>query len=95
MGLLTKIAAMLEALSPTCRQATRLQCQALDQPVPPAKRLGLCLHLLICRWCRRYGQQLRFLNEAAKTHPDDLNAAGPQKLSEQARARIKNNLRNK
>jgi hypothetical protein len=93
MDLLNKITSALEALSPNCRQATRLQCDALDQPLSQSKRLGLWLHLLICKWCRRYGRQIRFLNEAAHHRQDDLNQAGTQKLSEEARARIKGNLR--
>jgi hypothetical protein len=94
MDFIKKITSVLETLSPTCRQAARLQCDALEQSLPQPKRLGLWLHLLICKWCRRYGRQIRFLNEAAHTHPDVLNQAGAQKLSDEARARIKNNLRN-
>jgi hypothetical protein len=93
MDFVKKITSALQALSPTCRQAARLQCDALDQPLPSSKRLGLWLHLLICKWCRRYGRQIRFLNKAAHNHPDELNQAGAQTLSDEARARIKSNLR--
>jgi len=41
-------------LSPGCREASRLQSEALDQPLSLPQRLGLRLHLLICKWCRRY-----------------------------------------
>ena len=81
------------ALLPTCRQAARMQSDALDQPLPTAKRFGLWLHLLMCKWCRRYGRQIRFLSRAARDQPDKLAEAGPQALSDEARERIKQSLR--
>ena len=64
----------------------------LDHPLSPAKRLGLWLHLLICKWCRRYGKQIRFLREAAHEHREELTEAAPQQLSAGARERIKGSL---
>ena len=88
-----KIKSTCGELSPNCREASRAQSEALDGPLPPAKRLGLALHLLICRWCRRYGRQLRFLRHAAHEHPDKLAKVTPQELSDEARERIKRRLR--
>ena len=82
----------LGALSLSCREAARLQSEALDTKLCFSKRLGLRLHLLICKWCRRYGKQIRFLHEAAGEHSDNLAQAGPQELSAQARERIKQRL---
>jgi hypothetical protein len=79
-------------LSPTCRDASRLQSEALDTKLSLSKRFGLSLHLLICKWCRRYGKQVRFLREAAHEHPENLAEAVPQKLSAEARERIKQRL---
>jgi hypothetical protein len=80
------------ALSLTCRDATRLQSEALDTKLCFSKRLGLWLHLLICKWCRRYGRQIHFLCDAANQHSDDLSDAIPQTLSPEARERIKQRL---
>ena len=77
---------------PTCRDASRLQSEALDEHLSFSKRLGLSLHLLICKWCRRYGKQIRFLRDAAHEHPENLSDAVPQKLSNEARERIKRRL---
>ena len=81
------------ALSPTCRDASRLQSEALETKLCFSKRIGLSLHLMICRWCRRYGKQIRFLRQAAHEHPDNLSGAVPQKLSAEARERIKQRLK--
>jgi hypothetical protein len=79
-------------LSPNCREASRAQSEALDHPLPLMKRIGLRLHLLMCKWCRRYGQQIRFLRTAAHEHSDELTEAAPQKLSSEARERMKRKL---
>jgi hypothetical protein len=83
----------IRSLSPTCRDASRLQSEALDHPISAAKQLGLWLHLLICKWCRRYGKQIRFLHDQANEYPDELTVAVPKKLSPEARERIKQRLR--
>ncbi len=77
----------------SCRDASRLQSEALDKELSLSKRLGLSLHLVICKWCRRYGKQIRFLRHAAHEHPENLSEAVPQKLSPEARERIKQRLR--
>jgi hypothetical protein len=77
---------------PNCRDAARLQSEALDAKLSLPKRFGLQLHLLVCKWCRRYGKQLRFLRHAAPEHCDQITDAVPQKLSDEARERIKQRL---
>ena len=84
---------LLETLLPTCRQVSRLQSDVLDQPLSLPKRFGLRLHLLVCKWCRRYGKQILFLREAVHEHPDELSQATPRTLSPEARERLKNSLR--
>ena len=69
-----------------------MQSEALDAKLCFSKRIGLSLHLLLCKWCRRYGKQIRFLRQAAHEHPENLSEAVPQKLSAEARERIKQRL---
>src|SRR5260370_14629710 len=78
--------------SPGCKTATRLQSEALDRKLPLRKRLGLRVHLLLCKWCRRYGKQITFLRDAAHEHPDEMAEPVPQRLSDEARERIKHRL---
>jgi hypothetical protein len=83
----------MAAFLPSCRQAARLQSDALERPLSASQRVGLRFHLLICKWCRLYGEQLHFLNGAAQSHADEMTGAIPQKLSAEARERIKLKLR--
>jgi len=94
MKLWTKIRTVCADISPNCRQAARAQSELLDHPLPSTRRFGLWMHLLICKWCRRYGKQLRFMQEAAHQHEKELVEAAPQKLSAEARERIKQRLQN-
>ena len=89
----TALKSGLRTLSPNCREASRLQSDALDHPLPLPKRFGLRVHLLLCKWCRRYGKQIRFLRLAVHEHPDELNEAAPHSLSPEARERLKRSLR--
>jgi len=83
----------LRAISPNCREASRLQSELFDHPLTPLQRVGLRVHLLLCKWCRRYGQQLRFLRRAAHEHPDEVAEATSSTLSREARERLKRALR--
>jgi hypothetical protein len=79
----------LATVSPNCKEASRLQSAALDRKLTLLERFGLRCHLVICKWCRRYGRQIKFLRSAAREHaPDDQPSSQPA-LSCEARARIK------
>ena len=73
----------------SCREATRLLSEAQDRPLPWRRRLGLRLHLLMCRLCARYARQLRFLRRALRRLPEEADRALPgARLSPEARRRI-------
>lgn len=83
----------LRTISPNCREASRLQSEALDHALTPLQRFGLRVHLILCKWCRRYGKQIRFLRRAAHEHPDQVAEASPSTLSPESRERLKRALR--
>ncbi len=85
------ISRTVRALSPNCQEAVRLQSDALDQPLSPAKRLGLRIHLWLCKWCRRYGRQIAFLRTVARDC-DQAEDSAPV-MSAEARERIKQALK--
>jgi hypothetical protein len=89
---MNRLANIIRALSPTCKEAVRLQSEALDHPLTGLQRIGLRIHLALCVWCARYGKQIKFLRAAAKQCDHDHTPG--QSLSAAARARIKNRLQN-
>lgn len=72
----------------TCAEATRLLSDALDRPLPLGRRLGLRLHLLVCRWCDRYGRQLRFIRDALRRRAEPPDLTGDA-LSPEAREHLR------
>ena len=81
-------------LSPGCREASRMQSEALDHPLSFRQRIGLRIHLFLCKWCNRYGRQLRFLRSAAHQQEQHNVCMPTQALRPEARERIKQRLLN-
>jgi len=80
----------------SCRDATRLISESMDRPLPLRKRIGMRLHLLMCRFCARYESQLLLIRETVRriaTTKDTPGAPSGETLSEEAKARIRNSLR--
>ncbi len=85
---------VLRTLSPSCREATRLQSEALDHPLTGAQRWGLKIHLFLCKWCRRYRAQLQLLRLAARHQCEHQEQAALPVLSADARQRLKQAIQN-
>ena len=83
---------VLLALSPNCKEASRLQSAALHEPLPFSRRLGLRLHLRLCNWCRRYGKNIRFLRDVTE-HSAEHDCTSV--LTQDARERMKRKLLDK
>lgn len=66
-----KLKQALKALTPSCREAARLQSQQMDLSLGLAQRIGLRIHLLLCKWCRRYGIHIRFLRAASRQSAEE------------------------
>ncbi|MFH1718571.1 MAG: hypothetical protein ABIF19_14550 [Planctomycetota bacterium] len=50
-------------LTMRCDQASRLISHSQEAPLGGAERWALCLHLLICRMCRKYRRQLKLMRD--------------------------------
>jgi hypothetical protein len=79
-----------------CRDVTRLVSQSMDASLPIGKRIGVRIHLLMCKFCARYERQLLLIRATMRRlgAPED-RPEGPAGgiLSEEARDRIKKSLR--
>jgi hypothetical protein len=82
----------LAELSPSCKTAARLQSEALDHKLTWRQQLGLRIHLVLCKWCSSYGKHISFIHNIGHSHPDEAAAAVPQKLSDEAKLRIRKRL---
>lgn len=50
-----------------CKQASELISQSLDQPLTWSSRIQLKFHLLICKYCARFNQQMHAMKLALNT----------------------------
>lgn len=81
----------------SCKDVTQLISESMDRSLPLGKRIGVRLHLLICKFCERYERQLLLIRETARRIVAMEDQPGPspgEPLSEEAKARIRRSLRN-
>lgn len=74
-----------------CKEVTALSSAALDRPLRFRERLAVRLHLFRCHLCSRYARQLRFIHRACRLA--DAHQVEEPRLSDEARARIRANLK--
>lgn len=77
----------------TCKDASHLISERQERPLGRRERLNLWLHLLICKYCRRFERQIamlsRALNELGRRGGADADGID---LSPEARERIRKAL---
>ncbi len=80
---------------PSCKEVSRLVSESMDdQKLPFRKKLGLWMHLRLCRVCRGFVAQLRALREAATRMGSDSDPQADEvRLSTNARERIEQAMR--
>lgn len=72
----------------TCKQASQLLSQSLDRPLNRGERFGLRLHLLICKFCKRFWQQVVVIQNAIRLEVKMTEQNEEIKLSKDAVQRI-------
>lgn len=76
----------------TCKQASQLVSQSLDQPLPWSKRLQLKFHLMICKFCMRFFKQMHGMKQAAIHLQHQIESDDSIKLSDSAKQTIRDRL---
>jgi len=81
----------------SCKDVTRLLSESMDHSLPLGQRVGVRLHLLICKYCARYERQLLLIRETVRRIAAMEDAYGSpigEHLSEEAKERIRKSLGN-
>ena len=68
-----------------------LMSESMDRPLGLREQLQLRLHLMVCAWCARYLQQIRFLRQLLRNQVPAVNSR--PLLNAEARARISERIR--
>jgi len=77
-----------------CKEVTYMVSESLDRRLPFFKRIGIRMHLLMCKFCSRFRRQLLLLAKISQVHGTQLAQFEPSvTLSPEARSRIKQAMR--
>lgn len=78
--------------TPKCTEMVRILSRSMDEPLPLTMRIKKRLHFLICCWCQRYEEQLRYMRHTARQFPEPADEASDAAFSTEARERMKRKL---
>ncbi|MBW2735057.1 MAG: zf-HC2 domain-containing protein [Deltaproteobacteria bacterium] len=80
----------------SCKDTTRLASDAMDRELPFWQRTQLRLHLMMCKHCARYVDQLQKLRVFAGDYDASVGDEEPQGgLDEEAKGRLERALKAK
>src|SRR5437764_15373084 len=85
----TALVKLIGKHTPKCREMVRILSQSMDEPMPLMMRIKKRIHFLICCWCQRYEEQLRYIRRTASRFPEHADKASDASLPPQATERIK------
>ncbi len=78
-----------------CKEVSRVVSQSLDRKLPFWQRMGVWIHLSMCKLCRGFRKDLLNLRSAARQYTHEINTSASEPnaaLSEEARERIQHAL---
>jgi hypothetical protein len=76
-----------------CKEVTRLVSESLDRKLPLLQRIGVRIHLLMCKLCPEAKKQMLFIREAMRRlSMENMPPESGGILSPEARDRIKSAL---
>ena len=73
-----------------CKKVTRMVSESMDRKLPLHQRMGIRVHLFMCKFCSRYRKQLLILREVMRLqekYAEDTKP--PPTLRPEARERIR------
>ena len=76
----------------TCKEAGKLISEQKDHPLSLGKRFGLWLHLLACKMCTTYKNQLELISTVSKRAGDLVMGGTDPSLSSDAKEQMKQRL---
>jgi hypothetical protein len=77
-----------------CKDVSLKVSESLDRKLPLYQRMMIRIHMMMCRYCSRFRQQLLLVRQIARyAKPLESATEDSVKLSEGARARLKQTLK--
>lgn len=78
----------------TCKEVTKLVSQSHERRLSWREQLGVRLHLMVCKTCPIFADQLVVLHRACQriAQGSELDSSASEGMSPEARARIRETL---
>jgi len=77
----------------SCHEVSRKISQSMDARLTLLQRMGIRIHLMMCRYCARFRRQLTLLRTICRIdEPDQPTEGQGESLSAEAKMRIKEKL---
>lgn len=87
---------IMNYVMPDCKEVAELASFSMDETLPFNKRIGLKMHIMMCKFCRRNFEQLYLIRKliGIKLRSDDAGEKEADRhLSEESRQRISSLLK--
>jgi hypothetical protein len=76
-----------------CKEVTRMVSESLDRKLPLHQRMGIRVHLFMCKFCSRYRKQLLLLRAVMQRYAESDDSVDiSESLSPTAKKRMKHVL---
>jgi hypothetical protein len=72
----------------SCKDASQIISQSLERKLTTRERFNLKLHLLICKYCKRFSQQIHSISVALKLSASEIENDDTIKMPSTAKKRI-------
>ena len=72
----------------SCKKASQIISQSLERKLTIGERLNLKLHLLVCKYCKYFSQQIHSISVALKLTASNIENDDTVKMPSSAKQRI-------
>lgn len=72
----------------SCKEASQIISQSLDRQLTMRERFALKLHLLICKYCKQFSQQLQTIRNALKIASTTIENDDTIKMPSETKKRL-------
>ena len=88
-----QIVLLICRFTPTCPEVVRILSLGMDKELSILMRIKLRIHYLMCSFCERYMNQLKYIRQVSREFPDKIGQVSGETLPADAKERIRSALR--
>jgi hypothetical protein len=88
-----QIVLLICRFTPTCPEVVRILSLGMDKQLSLMMRIKLRIHYLMCSFCQRYMQQLKYIREISCEFPNKIGEISDTSLTADAKERMKAAMR--